>query len=105
MGLKAFKVISTDSDDLDRVQGNIDDAISPVIASAVVGGNLITGISMTAATDKVINHGLGRALQGWTLVGVSADTRVFDKQATNSNPKSTLILQSVNTATISIWVF
>lgn len=94
-----------DDVNLSRIQGNVENALDAILSNHLLDSRILTGIVMTAGVDKAINHGLGRKLEGWIVIGVSADTRIFDKQTTNAQPTATLILNSVNTATVNLLVF
>lgn len=71
----------------------------------VVDGLLLEGVVLTGGVDAVVNHGLGRTLRGWLIVRNTASGSVFDKQAANLTPETTLVLSTATTKTISLWVF
>ena len=79
-------------------------AIDPVLSSSIVAGSLLTGVSLVSGAT-VVNHKLGRKLQGWIIVGISAAATVHDNQASNQTPDKTLILVSSAAAVANLWVF
>lgn len=78
--------------------------INPVLANPLVNGQLLTNQVLKAGTTA-INHGLGRKLQGWFLVGINGAATIYDNQANNQMPQLTLSLISNVAVTASIWVF
>lgn len=78
--------------------------IDPVLQNPLVQGRLITGQKLINGTTAV-NHGLGRKLQGWIIVGINGIAGIYDTQATNQTPALTLNLVSNAACTVSLWVF
>lgn len=107
--IPSFRRIRSDKDDLSRVMDTTDESFKVIRSKAILDGRLITGVSITVGTKKVISHGLGRPLQGWIIIRQSADCNFWDGQASNPTPNNTLDLNSAHasttTLTISLWVF
>lgn len=78
--------------------------LNPVVANPIVNSLILKDIVL-ASGDNVINHRLGRKLQGYIIVGINAATTIYDKQATNQMPQLTLVLNSSASATAQILVF
>lgn len=78
--------------------------IDPVLACPLVKGRLITSIAITSG-DNTINHKLSRKLTGWIVVGQTAASNFYDKQANNQMSDKTLVLNSSAPCTLSLWVF
>lgn len=78
--------------------------IEPAINAQIIDGQLLTGIRLANGTTT-INHGLGRKLVGWMIVGIDVAATVYDAQATNQMPQLTLVLLSNASALTNIWVF
>ena len=78
--------------------------LNPVISSPIVNGLLLTNVSLINGTT-VINHKLGRKLQGWILVGINGAATIYDNQASNQMTDLTLSLTSDADVICSIWVF
>lgn len=89
---------------LDLMQTKWATELNPLIANPLTQGQLLTGQVLINGVT-VVNHGLGRKLQGWFIVGINAAATVYDTQATNQMPQLTLNLTSNAAATVSIWVF
>jgi len=53
----------------------------------------------------VINHMLGRKLQGWSIVRQRAGANIYDAQDSNQTPQQTLILISDAAVVVDIEVF
>lgn len=53
----------------------------------------------------VINHQLGRTLQGWNPVRVRASATIYDTQDSNQTPQVTLVLVSNAAVVVDLEVF
>lgn len=78
--------------------------LNPLLASPIVNGQLLTGIALINGTT-IVNHKLGRKIQGYIVVGSSAAATIHDSQATNQMPQLTLQLISNAATTVALWVF
>jgi hypothetical protein len=103
--LKAFKKIRTDSGNLDEVQENIEDVLTPFIRSQIIDGVLIRDISLSSGIDNKVNHKLGRKPTGWLLVRKRAQGDVWDLQDSNRTPSKTLVLRSSTNIVVDLWIF
>ena len=70
----------------------------------IINGSLLEEVALISG-DTTLDHGLGRELLGWIVVGQSASATIYDKQGTNSDSGRTLILNSSAVATVNLWVF
>ena len=77
-------------------------ALNPVLSNAIIQGELISNISLTANTPKTINHGLNRMMQGWFVIDNTASSNIWRTSSLNTK---TITLESSATTTISLWVF
>lgn len=78
--------------------------LDPIIANPVLN-NIILKDQVLKTGVNVINHKLGRVLQGWRTTRVRAAATFYDQQDTNSTPQLTLVLVSTAPVTIDIEVF
>jgi len=69
-------------------QSAVDDALRPVVRSSIVDGRLIEGVRL-AAGDNLIEHKLGRAYRGWSIVG--GGTTTVSASASGGSGSSPLI--------------
>jgi len=77
--------------------------LNPVIALPWNSGILID--ATLGVGQNIINHKLGRKLQGWIVVRKTAAASIYDSQNTNANPDVTLVLFSDSACTIKLLVF
>lgn len=77
--------------------------LDPVVSNPLVQGRLLTTSLVNGTT--IVNHKLGRKLQGWFIVGINGIASIYDNQATNQTPQLTLSLTSNAAVSCSIWVF
>lgn len=78
--------------------------LNPVLSNPVVSGSTLSGLVLVTGAN-VINHFLGRKLQGYAVVMNSAAVTYYDSQLTNPKPELTLILNASGPATVSIYVY
>lgn len=97
--IRAFRKFGSDSDEMNRVQDNVEIALEPLIISPIIDGVLISA-SLVAGVNTV-NHKLGRKPQGWILVAPQANESVWQLAA----DKNVLTLEASGNITTSLWVF
>lgn len=78
--------------------------LNPIIVLPTSQGLVLQNVAVTAGAN-VINHKLGRKLQGWYPTRVRAATALYDTQDSNKTPDLTLQLTATNNATIDLFVF
>lgn len=96
--------VQSDDRVLNMFQANVAAALIPTFNNPLINGRMITG-KVLASGSNIINHGLGRDLQGWFIVGINGAAVIYDTQATNANPSLTLLLTSNATVTVNLFVF
>lgn len=75
--------------------------INPVIANLLVNGQLLKDVAIVNGTT-IINHKLGRVMQGWIITDIDGGSAIYRSQPFNN---LTLTLVSGGNCTASIWVF
>ncbi len=96
--------LQSDNRVLQMMQSQWASQIDPVLTNPLVNGRLIMNVSLSAG-DNTINTLLSRKLVGWMIVGQSASSSIFDKQASNQMSDKTLILNSSAPCLVNIWAF
>lgn len=76
--------------------------LNPLLLNALINGQQIDNIHLTAATPLVIYHSLGQAPAGWFVVDNTVAATFIRTQP--FNPKS-ITLQASATTVISLWVY
>ncbi len=79
-------------------------SLNPVLANPIISGQILGPIGVITGAN-VINHGLGRKLQGYFVIMNNAAVTFYDSQTTNQRPELTLILNASGAATLSLYVF
>lgn len=89
----------------DRVQNqtaqNIIQNLNQLLKNPLTQGNLLTGIALVSGAN-VIQHKLGRQIQGWVLVDVTSVITLYRSAPMND---ATLTLTSSASSTVSLYVF
>lgn len=76
-------------------------SLNPVLANSILSGNIVQNQRLIAGAN-IINHGLGRVLQGWFITDQNGVATIYRSQPMNA---STLTLTSSAIVTCSLWVF
>lgn len=79
-------------------------ALQPLLRNPVTNGIILEKVSLLTGSNT-IQHKLGRKLQGWVIVRISAAAAIYDTQDTNPDPQINLVLVSSAPATVNIYVF
>jgi len=86
------------------LQTNWAQQLNPIIQDPMSNNVILKNVVLTTGLN-VINHKLGRNLQGWVLVRQRASASIFDAQDSNPNTALTLYLNSNANVTVDIMVF
>lgn len=90
--------------DLNQMQNKWAAIIDPVTTNPANNSLILHNISLVTGTN-VVNHKLGRKLQGWKVVRQKAAASLYDTQDSNQMPELTLQLVSSANVTVSLEVF
>lgn len=93
-----------DDKEFQLMQNRWGSIINPVLNNPANQSNILKNVVL-ASGDNVVNHLLGRNLQGWSIVRKNAAADIYDKQSTNQTPGLTLVLNASAAVTVSIEVF
>lgn len=80
------------------------ESLNPVIDLPINKGLVLQSQRLVSGAN-IIDHKLGRKLQGWFIVRQRAAGTFYDTQDTNSQPQLTLQLTSSTAVTVDIFVF
>ena len=105
MAITQYRKARTSDINLRRVQDAIEPPFRDIASRQILDGRLIRDVDLVSSADNVINHGLGRDLIGWLVVGINAAATIYDKQSTNDLRHLTLILDASANCRVNVWVF
>lgn len=100
----SLPIFQTQSKDISLLQTTWSTSLNPVVNNPINQANVLKNVLITTGTN-VINHLLGRKLQGWFIVGQNALASIYDQQETNQSPQLTLVLVSSANVTLQLAVF
>jgi hypothetical protein len=103
--LTNFKKLGTKNTELQKVQQNVENAITTIIRKEIIDGILLKNVCLEPSISNEVKHGLGREPLGWTIVRKRADARIWDIQDFNTTPSKTLSLTCSHAVTVDIWIF
>lgn len=75
--------------------------LNPIVGNPILSGKTLTKIQLINGTT-IINHGLGRLMQGWFITDQNALASIYRSTPLND---STLTLTSSAIVTVNLWVF
>lgn len=101
MSLPIFK---TDDKDISLLQTNWAQQLNPVIEFPPNKGTILKSVHLVTGAN-IINHKLGRNLQGWYIVRQRSAASVYDTQDNNQMSNLTLYLTSSANVIVDILVF
>lgn len=80
-------------------------AINPLLSNPILDSSTLASVQLTTGAN-VINHKLGRNLQGWKITRMRSNfSQIFDTQDANQTPNLTLNLNSSANVVVDIEVF
>lgn len=112
MALKDFKTIESSDLELMKVQENLLTYFRQLNPVTLSGLYLKTIQSSGSAIDITIGtsttnvpHGLGRQFQGWHLLDLQGDARVWRDTTSTADGTRFLPLKASTSVKVSLWVF
>ena len=96
--------IQSTSRELSQLQTTWASQLNPVLQLPLTQGIILSDVKLVAGAN-VINHLLGRKLQGWVPVRVRSSATFFDTQDANTSPQLTLQLTASANCVVDLLVF
>lgn len=97
-------LIQTNDQTLNRIQVATREAMQRLQSEQILlSSNTVTKTIGTG--DTVVNHGLGRAPQGYIVIGRNADATVWTSSTANSSQTKTIILKASASVAATIYFF
>lgn len=97
-------IMQSDSEQLSLMQTRWASILEPIISNPMLSGAVLKQVELSIGIN-VVNHKLGRKLQGWFLVRQRGPANVYDTQDANNMPALTLTLTSDASVSVDIWVY
>jgi hypothetical protein len=101
MAFKSFDRIITDDSELNRIQINIENALTPIVKKSQLDSQILTNISLTVGITNNISHKLNRLPIGWKIVNIYGESTVWNSQKSDSN---FIYLKCSNTVVVDLEV-
>lgn len=103
VAIKEFKRIDTESRELNKIQDNIKEWCNQV--NKTFNDGIILDEASVGTTTVLIEHKLGRMIQGWGIVDINADARVWRDATSTADLTRFLPLKASASATIKLYVY
>jgi len=78
--------------------------INPFLINPTNNKSIIKDVTLINGSN-IINHLLGRVLQGWSITRKKGNANIYDTQDSNPRPQFSLVLVSSAAVTVDIEVF
>lgn len=102
--LMALPIFHTDNLDFTIMQNNWSKQLNPLLANPCNQSIILKSVSL-ASGSNVVNHLLGKKLQGWKIIRQRASASIYDTQDSNQSPQLTLLLTSSAPVVVDLEVF
>ena len=76
--------------------------LNPVLVNPSTQSNLLTNIQLVAGQVNVINHKLGRVMQGWEIADLTSGAKIYRNAPLNDTTLS-LITDTTTTVTLRVY--
>lgn len=90
--------------DLSMMQQKWKSILDELLGNPSLDSSILKGVSLSSGAN-VINHKLGRKLQGWKVVRQRASATLYDTQDSNPNPQLTLFLTASGAVVVDLEIF
>lgn len=97
-------IMQSDSEQLLSVQTRWASILNPLLSNPLLNGVVLKQVQL-ASGSNIINHKLGRKLQGFIITRQRGPANIYDTQDNNSMPDLTLHLESSASVSCDIYVF
>lgn len=101
--LKAFKRIDFKDRLLFQFQENVGQFLGQ-LNGKILGGNEVKDVVIGTSTT-LVPHELARSYQGWHLLDIQGDARVWRDTTSTADNTKFLPLKASASVTVSLWVF
>lgn len=96
-----FFELTSDDPILTPIVTRLKEVFRNLITKQIIDGQLLVKIPLVAGSVNNVPHKVGRVLNGYIIVGSSADSRFWDSGSTDFFLK----LNCSTNTTVSLWVF
>ena len=102
---RKFEKIRSKNEDLNRVQDNIEKQYNQVVDKEVLDGHILQNVTLVPNKVNLVQHKLGRQIEGWIVIRKRADARIWDVQDCNVNKQISIALIVTSEVEVDLWVF
>lgn len=100
----SLKKINTKDYELSKVQDGLADGFKTLFKMNPILGGVFKSAAIGTG-DTIVQHGLGRELVGWMIVGQNAASTIYESSSTNNFKDSQIILKASGTVTAKFYFF
>lgn len=98
------RIVNQVQTNVQNALGSTNNALQALQAVSLMGGQMLTGVALTAATS-LVPHTLKRAYVGWLVIDNTASASIY-RDTTSAAPTNQVIaLKASANTTVNIWIF
>lgn len=103
MALKDLKFIDSEDREIVKIQENMQ-TWTRQLNRTMLSGILLDEVTI-ATSETLVPHLLGRAFQGWQIIDLQGDARVWRVATSTANTSLFLPLRASASVVVKLWVF
>lgn len=88
-----------------QLQDNVDLVFNQIQISNFQNGVFVVVTLSAGSVDNVVNHGLEREVQGWTVVDKNATADIWQSTTTNNLKTKQILLRASAAVTVKLYIF
>lgn len=88
---------------LNKLQSKWAATLDPIVDNKATAPVILEGVILSSSS--VVNHTLGRKLQGWHVIRQRGSGTIYDRQDINLSPEKTLLLSASSGMSVDILCF
>lgn len=89
-----------------EINNNVSRVFNSLYANPLLNNPVIVkGLIFSSGTDLLVNHQLGRAVTGYSVINSNAAVNVYQSATVNSQPTAQIILKTNANATVDMLFF
>lgn len=100
----SLPIFIVDNKNMSMMQTTWASQLNPLLSNPLSNGLVLQNLQLITGSN-VVNHLLGRKLQGWVIIRQRGPATFYDTQDGNTMPNLTLYLTSSAAVSVDLYVF
>lgn len=101
-----YSRVNPKNEEIQRVESSLVNTFQSLVNNPLLANLVIKkAIVLTSGVDNIVEHGVGKAPNGWIIVDQNTDAIVYKSSTVNTMPNTSIILNTNKTVTVNILFF